>query len=62
MTKLHIWVNDLLLLIVVVLILWKLSINLFFMLVYAGIVKFFMRLVLVNSLLISRNGVTEISC
>lgn len=54
-------VNDLLLLIVVVLILWKLSINLFFMLVYVGIVKFFMRLVLVNLLLISRNGVIEIS-
>lgn len=56
------WVNDLLLLIVVVLILWKLLINLFFMLVYVGIVKFFMRLVLVNLLLISRNGVIEISC
>lgn len=60
--KLLTWVNDLLLLIVVVLILWKLSINLFFMLVYVGIVKFFMRLVLVNLLLISRNGVIEISC
>lgn len=59
--KLLTWVNDLLLLIVVVLILWKLSINLFFMLVYVGIVKFFMRLVLVNLLLISRNGVIEIS-
>lgn len=60
-SKLPTWVNDLLLLIVVVLILWKLSINLFFMLVYVGIVKFFMRLVLVNLLLISRNGVIEIS-
>lgn len=60
--KLLTWVNDLLLLIVVVLILWKLSINLFFMLVYVGIVKFFMRLVLVNLLLISRNGVIEINC
>lgn len=59
--KLLTWVNDLLLLIVVVLILWKLSINLFFMLVYVGIVKFFMKLVLVNLLLISRNGVIEIS-